>query len=195
MKLHLFYFKDTNDNRKLEPILYAYTNNKEYAERFMEFRDMKKFYHTTRDISKNQYKDFSHQYTNQQLTKTKFKTKTNDVTTKISYIEIVCTWDEEKNSIISSDETIFTLCKNKMFDPSLLTMELKSDLYKLGFFTIYQQLYNQMYIYEPLVGPEYSGVFNSDGVFGDMNHTSLVSIEADQLEMFMMLYGGTIKKK
>ena len=194
MIIYIFYFKDKDDNRELEPFLYAYTGNKDLANRFMEFRDMSKFRLVKREISQNQYNDFSRQYPSQQLTKTKFLTKSDDTMGK-SYVEIVCTWDEEKNSIMNSDDTVFTLFKDKMFNPRLLSLDLKIDLHKLGFFTIYQYLYQQMYIYEPLLDPEFSGIFSADIIAGDIIKPLPNNLKTDEFEMFMYLYNGTIKEQ
>ena len=78
MKIYLYYFKDSNESRSLEPVLYAYTNSKEYSERFKEFRNMNKFKEVIRNISKDEYVDFTRTYSNQQLTKTQFITKNRD---------------------------------------------------------------------------------------------------------------------
>jgi len=195
MTIYLFYFKDNDDNRELEPYLYAYTTSKLLANRFMDFRDMDKFKLVKREISDKNYSDFSRQYPTQQLTTTRFLTKPDKDTIGKSYVEIVCTWDEEKNSIINSDDTVFTMFRDKMFNPRYLSLDLKIDLCKLGFFTIYQYLYQQMYIYEPLSDPEFSGVFNPDIIAGDTMRPLPHNLKTDQFEMFMYLYNGTIKEK
>lgn len=192
MKIYLFYFRDPNENRRLEPVLYAYTNQKELYEKFKEVRDMNKFLCTSREVTKDQYKDFIHQYPDQQLTETKFTTKDAEFPgTEIS-VNIVCTWSEEKTVIIESDESVLRLFTDKVFDPSILNMKIKTDLYKLGFFTIYQFLYQNMYIYKPLEGSEYSGVFHKDCLSGDFQR-KIQGVKADQFGMFMYLYGGTMK--
>ena len=194
MKIYMFYFKDTNETRSLEPILYAYTNSKEYAERFREFRNMDKFKEVIRNISKYEYVDFSRSYSNQQLTKTQFITKNRDFGNKKTKVEIVCTWEEEKNTILSGDDFIFSLFKDVIFNPSLLSTDIQGMLYKMGFFTMYQYLYQRMYIFEPLEGPEYSGVFFKDSISGDFPHEyNKGDFQIDQLEVFLHLYAGTIE--
>lgn len=190
----MFYFRDPDENRRLEPVLYAYTNKKELYEKFKEVRDMNKFLYTDREITKSQYFDFTHQYPDQQLTETKFTTKDHEFPgTEIS-VSMVCTWTEEKTVIIESDESVFRLFKDKVFDPSILNTGIKADLYKFGFFTIYQFLYQNMYIYKPLEGSEYSGIFHKDCFGGDFQRPIPIrGVKADQFGMFMYLYGGTMK--
>lgn len=194
MKIYMFYFRDNDDNRKLVPFLYAYTNDKSYAERFKEFRNMNKFLCVERDLDKDQYKEFNHQYPSQQLTKTKLMTKDNEFPTKKSFVEMICTWDEEKSVILESEDSVFMLFKDIMFNPSLFSMDIKSALFKIGFFTIYQYLYSNMYIFESLDGAEYMGIFNKDSIAGDFVRPviNMQDVKADQLAMFLYLYGGTI---
>jgi len=194
MKIHMFYFRDKNENRRLEPTLYAYTNIDEYARRFKEFRDMDKFLYTKRELTKDQYKDMVRSYPSYQLTKTRLVTKDKEFPTKKTHVDIICTWDEEKNVILESEDSVFQLFKDKVFDPSLFSMQMKTDLYKLGFFTIYQYLYQRMYIFEPLIGSEYDGVFNKDIGYEDMYQpVRNANVSADQLGMFMFLFGGTVR--
>lgn len=195
----MFYFRDLKEERRLEPILYAYTNDIDYAKRFEEVRDMKKFQRVDREISKDEFKDFVHQYSYQKLTKTAFITKDKEFPTKETKVEMICTWEEENSVIIQSDESVFQFFKDMMFNPFLLSKKLNKVLFTLGFFTIYQYLYQNMYIFEPLKKDYYRGVFrddNADMASGDFDKESVVSqmVKADQLEMFLYLYGGTIKK-
>ena len=192
MKIYLFYFKGNN----LEtPHLYAFTNNEEYYERFKESRNMGKFKIVKRNISKREFMEFASKAPSQQLTKTELKTKNKYFPTKADKVEIVCTWGEEKQIIVDGDEGVYLICKDKIFNPSILSMKMKKDLYKLGFFTIYQYLYQCQYIYEPLEGEEYSGIFFRDALYGDFIHEvqNPQNIKPDQLELFMYLFGGTIE--
>lgn len=189
MKIFMFFFTDPNPNSKLKPFLYAFTNMEEYKKRFSEYRDMNKFMIVEREIEKSEYKDFCRVHPNQQLTLTKLFTK-NDSERGYSHIEIVCTWDEEKNVVIGSDESVFRNAQKVMFDPTILSRDLKICLYELGFFNIYQFLYNGMYIYEPLDDPEFDGVFSKD----ETEIHKPKNIKIDQLSMFLELYGHTVKE-
>ena len=195
MKIYMFYFRDKDVNRRLEPVLYAYTNSKEFAERFKEYRNMDKFICYERELTKEQFKDVTRTHPSQQLTETEFVTKDPEFPTKKMNVSIVCTWDEEKAVILESEDSVFRLFEKQMFDPSMLNMDIKGILYKFGFFTIYQYLYNNMYIYNPLEGSEYTGVFFKDAIAGDTIRpvANMQNIHADQLAMFIHLFGGTVK--
>jgi hypothetical protein len=189
MKIYLFYFRDKNDKRNLEPILYAYTNDEELAEGFRNFRDMKKFLETERDLSKDQYKDFQRTYPSNQLTLSELDTKDPDNIDKKIKIPMILTWQEEKSVLLKGEETYSTFFQKCIFNPYMFDLKIQKSLYQLGFFSIYQWLYSNMYIYEPLNQDLYSGVFSEKLSRGyeDDSYNEL-QIELDSFGLFLYFF-------
>lgn len=194
--LYIFYLNDKNDNRALEPTLYAYTDKEVLFERFLETRKKSKFSYVTRELTKDQLMMFKSQYSQQQLSVAKFKTKNEAYPTYVSNVELVCTWGEEQTVILASDRDFYEEFRKVMFNPIVFNKKIQVCLYKLGFFSIYQWLYNMMYISDPLDYPEYSGIFNMEGNLCELPSTissNVPDIVIDQFQIFMHLYGGTMK--
>lgn len=198
MKLVLFYFSDPKEKRRLDPFLYAYSTDKELIKRFKETRNMKKFLTTSKEVTKDELFEFTHQYPNYQLKKVTFRTKeegSNIGTT----IDVVCTWDEEKNTVLSSENDFFTNFKDKLFDPYMYSDYVKGILYKLGFFTMYNWLYNGLYLNDSDYYPESQCFEDSTFISGDLSNIKSpingVKISIDQFQVFMMMYGQTMRSK
>ena len=62
MKCYKFYFVNNNEDRELTPTMYAFTDNKELAKKFMEQRNPKLFRLIKTDMEKEVFEDFKHTY-------------------------------------------------------------------------------------------------------------------------------------
>ena len=160
----------------------------------METRRHGLFSVVNRVLSLDQYRKFSSTYGSQRLVVGRFKTKGEDNEKKT--LEIVCTADEEFQTIAKQDTDFLDIFRSVMFNPIVLKRSLQLDLYKLGFFKTYQMLYNLQYVFTPLDYPEYDGVFSKDGGFTGAyeDPLGLPSFgDMDEFQVFMQLYGGTMK--
>lgn len=189
MKLYMYYFKDPNIP-SFEPRLYAFTSDKEIANTFEQQRDMTKFHKVIRDIKKDEFKYIVDSFSAHKLTQTEFLTKDPNSKTKSIRVPIVCTWDEEKMSVIKSDDIIYMEGSKYIGDinPEILPIDVQEALYKLGFFTLYKFMYTGGYIVNSLSEEFYDGILNSP-----TTDLKTKSIQVDQLEVFMYFYGNLMK--
>jgi len=192
MKLYVYYFADKNAEERIEPFLYAYTNDKELADKFEDTRDMNKFILKTKDnIKKKHMLEIAHTHSRHQLVKTYFDTKDMDDPTKIIKVPLVCTWEEEETVFIKSDQISYIFSKY-MFNPVALNLKLQKSLNTLGYFQMYNFLYNNFLVSEELTDDLYRGIFHASN---EDDELPLLQFKIDYLAFFYYLYGGTMSKK
>lgn len=190
MKVYAYYLKLPS----LTPRLYAFTDQKDLAKGFEDQREPSMFIRKKFEMKKKDYFVFKHDYPNSQLTSTQLLSKDSNDPTKRTLVPIICTWEEEKNTISSQDSIYPEMFAKYMFDPSKFTIEIQRALYILGYFDMYKWLYSSGYIYEMLDESIYDGVMDikyddTDECIGVVNRIP----EVDDFAVFMMLYGHTMK--
>ena len=84
-----------------DSLLYAYTNNKEYAKIFQTQRNMNKFFMLKREIKKDEVNYLAKNFTREFLVKKEVKTKSNGIGSKVITCDLIIT-ETEYNIIYTS---------------------------------------------------------------------------------------------
>lgn len=136
MKLYLFYKLPSEEFADNNPVLYAYTTNKELADDFKRQRNMDVFiFRKEAYFSKSEYKKFDEKYHKHELSYCQFYTKSFVFGKKIP-VKVLCTWKEEETILINSDRMWEEYSKH-LFDTQMLKSEYLIALEKLLFIRFY----------------------------------------------------------
>lgn len=189
MTLYLFYKKspkefDTN------PILYAFTNNKDFASDFKKYRNMNKFiFRKETDISKSEYNSFSSKWHKCELTLGQFYTR-GEVFGKRIPVTVLCTYREEETVLINSDR-LWEQYSDRFFDANIINNKYLSALNNLLYFKFYgffklRPKYDVSDFYEPYYtayGPP------TDFILSEIQD----GYDYDDLRLFLRFFGDTFK--
>ncbi len=133
MKIWLIYLKMDG----LTPMLYAFTNNKDYYKEFKSERNKNVFKYEEKEVSKDEYYSFANKHRNINLKPAYFETCNE---TKYDYVrnvvKLMCTYNEESSVLINYDyinheiskstDELALLCNTKV-------LQALDDLYYFDF--------------------------------------------------------------
>lgn len=167
MKTEYTYWIYYHDNE-----IYAYTDNKSYAEQFEDFRDMKKFKRVKKELSKEEVNYLAKEY--QCLYLKEYSFDVYDKENEDNYpFEIVITSMEEINVNNNTMQVRVNLSTDTFdLNPKYFNKDIQKALYIIGYLTIYEE--NQL-------------PFQNDSL-----ENRIVPVP-DQLSIFISLYGWSIK--
>ena len=133
MKVYFIYQKLEN----LTPTLYGFTRDKKLVKEFKEQRKMKYYSIVEKDLSEHEFKDFQKDHRGIEISRGYFISYED---TGFSYkrvdIEIVCTFNEETESYINTDDVINYLYRYIIPEAEFFKEEILDALYTLEYFTI-----------------------------------------------------------
>lgn len=175
MKVYLFYIFADGFNESHVPILYAYTNNKEYAKRFRETRNMDIFIEDVKHVDKSEYNELTMNFHNRgsMLVETKLLTSHKHELTKVN---MIMTQHEEDVCILKTDDVFEELAKYTSIQAVCFNDDVIDALNTLYYFDIMK-----MYSAKSL------GIYNEN--FNIPKDTMIV----DQLQFFILKFGYTMK--
>lgn len=147
MKVWKYYLVPNKDSAKREYELYAFTNKKEYANKFEEDRDMKKFVKAdVIDIDKEDYLDFANSNKDQLLDYYKYETKFVDEnnTFDIGVVTVLSTYSEYAGcSREAVEDMLFDVSLFETIpDYRMFTKDIKKSLRTLEFISMYKIMKN-----------------------------------------------------
>ena len=184
MKIYAYYLLEMD----MQP-LYAFAKEKEIAKRFEESRNMNKFLKKELSLNKDDYYQFCDTFKSHQLTVATFTTKDPSRPTTKREIKVVCTWDEEKTSIIKQDEAYQLFFSKNLLPPKIFTGEVQDTLCALGYHSIYTWLHDQYFL-------PFFDMAENDLIYDidpDEKSVDPARYEIETFGIFMYLYGNTMK--
>lgn len=195
MKLYKFYKNPSDDvleNARDLSIqdkypLYAFTNDKKLAKKFMQTRNMKKFIKRVSDIDKNEYVEFANNNRGQMLETyayDRFVSYTSDPSERrMEKIQILTTWEEREMTSVSADDGVNDLTEyvNYNFLPFIFQKKYLNALDTLEFITHWKYLG---------VPEKYSEFITPDENEKYMDFSS-PNISVDEFALYILLYGDT----
>ena len=189
MTLYLFYKKSPEgfDN---DPILYAFTNDKDFANKFKKYRNMNKFiFRKETGVSKSEYNKFSSQWHKCELINGQFYTR-GDILSKRVPVSVLCTCKEEETVLINSDR-MWDEYIDRFFDTSVINDKYLNALNKLLYFKFYGFFkLRPKYDVDDFYEPYYSA-------YGPPTDLILAEIQEgyqyDDLKLFLRFFGDTFK--
>lgn len=184
MNVWLYYIK----LKGLTPALYAYTNNKQYHKKFEKERNSEIFIVKEKEVSKQEFYNFSAKHTNLNLKSCLFETYTEDEDEyKRNIVELVCTYNEESSVILNFEYINKEVAKSTNEVSMSFNKELMSALDKLYYYDFLKQKMNAEDYTNML---EYNKTY-LDGI-NDMSDTPF-GYNYDYLAIFVKMYGYTLK--
>lgn len=187
MKVHLFYRKQDDD---LNLPLYAFTNNKKFAEEFQLQRDMSKFIYKKEILDKKDFLKFSDAHRDALLHDGQFYTQSKKNYGEFTHVHVLCTMGEEF-MITKMEDRLGDEFTKYLFDASVFSDEivkaLKSLLYFefYGFYVLYNSHYGDSYY-----RPYFSGISDDDGDIIPPGQYKL-----DELALFLHFFHSTFRVK
>jgi hypothetical protein len=137
MTLYLFYYKPLDEYVDIPPRLYAYTEDKNYADEFKRQRNMEKFIYVKQEnVKKDEYRSFSSRYVQFRLSYGKFYTSSVDMFGKRVPVDVLCTWKEEE-SILKNSDDLWKEYSKYLFDCRIFKSDYIKALEKLLFVKVY----------------------------------------------------------
>lgn len=188
MKFYGIYKIRRKDNSLMDlPILFAFTNNKELFEEFVDQRNMDMFYVKKRDIDKKFYEKFLSRNKPQELSYQDLYTRNQFDPTKKTKIKVLSTWKEIESIILRSDMIFKEM--TKYIQPSIYTFNdsFLDSLTSLGYMEVCRFI---SYTFPDST----SGLF--DGLrldYDDKNEYYTPDIDYDEFALFMYFNGYTFK--
>lgn len=179
MKVYLFY-QIRNQKRKLEqPIMYAYTKNKEYAKMFEYSRNMRMFYRKEVKMDKKQFLHFQDKYQDIQLDCYKYETVPSRPIMKYDVVTMVCTRGEAI-TVYTTADNIYNAIGNFTIREALFVKKKYKDC--LGYLSYYSALmWNSDY--DTSDSTDYAGL----NIFNDKNK------RVDKFRLFLGYFGYTME--
>ena len=180
MKVYLFYRVATKTMNIDPPSLYAFTENKELADKFELTRDMKQFYLKKVKMSEEEFTKFRYDFGHCNLRLSGFTTRIKDFGKDIVFL--VTTELEEEQTYLKADNILKELAKYTLMDGAYFNTDILKALNKLNYFALYKfYSMDEYYLYNG---------FNPT----EVNHFDL-GIEYDMLNLFFYFYGNTMNMK
>ena len=179
MKVYQF-FKVASLNGPLpEPMLYAFTNDKELSTAFTNTRNMKLFAKQVIDIPKKEYKEFADKHSGYILGSCGFTTRSTLSFDREQIARFVATRSEEQFVYTSSDKIITELSKHTKECSEIFNDDLLKALNILNYFDILTfSMKNEYYFYPAAT---------------EFNDVQDLNLKYDMLELFVYFFGDTIK--
>ena len=170
--------------KSLNPQLYAYTDNKKYAELFRTYRNMNVFKEKEFKLDKNGWLSLNSIHPNNKITIDELETKGRDEFTKDT-IKLPLTYDEVYYVTLKPDEIIDEKFKNIMINPSVFNSKINESLYALGYFYIYRNVQINFY-----------ANYDLDSFYDGFDRETIglkpSYMDIDQFTIFMERFGYTI---
>lgn len=117
-----------------DSLLYAYTDNKEYAKIFKEQRDMTKFFTMKKEIDKDEVNYLAKYFMREYLIKKDVKTKSNGIGSKVIDYELILTKTEENIVQCTSSKVLMVdLWSYAWLNPYIFDKEYVKALTNIGF--------------------------------------------------------------
>lgn len=185
MKLYRYYLVNKHER---EYPLYAWTNDKDIALLFKEYRDMTVLRESIIEIDRSEYHQTVNRFSDQIISIGEFYT-IHPITQLPTRIKIPTTWDEQKVVAFAMDSVVVDMRRavEELF-PEVFNEDIQEALFHLGYFMFYQWLYQNMYIFRPLHQKFDNLVY--DDVINEMKGR----VTYDEYEILMKLRGNTFKK-
>lgn len=179
MKVYQFFKIASLDGPLPEPILYAFTNDKELSNAFTNTRNMKLFAKQIIDIPKKEYKEFADKHSGYILGSCGFTTRSTLSFNREQIARFVTTRSEEQFVYTSSDKIITELSKHTKECSEIFNDDLIKALKILNYFDIFTfSMKNEYYFYPTAT---------------EFNDTQDLNLKYDMLELFVYFFGDTIK--
>lgn len=209
MKIYSFYITPTETLRewalatkdpyfmKDTPVLYAWTDNKDYAAEFKKQRDMKKFIFKEFSMTEEEYKNswrlglsYSN-FTAFHLSKIQLHTASDPLVDLRVKVDILGTWYEETSVVLKGDK-IWDLYPGVFVDVQILNDKYLKALETLGYMKFYKFFCKDKEKYDDrFYDPYYSSYEDPDGfVCDDFRH----SYKLNEVAIFLKLFGDTFSK-
>lgn len=179
MKVYQFFKVASLDGPLPEPILYAFTNDKELSNAFTNTRNMKLFAKQVIDIPKKEYKEFADKHSGYILGSCGFTTRSALSFDREQIVRFVATRSEEQFVYTSSDKIITELSKHTKECGEIFNNDLLKALNILNYFDILTfSMKNEYYFYPAAT---------------EFNDVQDLNLKYDMLELFVYFFGDTIK--
>ena len=179
MKVYQFFQIATLNGPLPEPILYAFTNDKELSNAFTNTRNMKLFAKQVINIPKKEYKEFADKHRGYILGSCGFTTRSTLSFDREQIARFVATRSEEQFVYTSSDKIITELSKHTKECSEIFNDDLIKALKILNYFDIFTfSMKNEYYFYPTAT---------------EFNDTQDLNLKYDMLELFVYFFGDTIK--
>lgn len=178
MKLYVFYMIRNVKKELIDtPIMYAITDDSDYAKAFERTRNMKYFYKKEIECSRKEAMKEMDRARAPILTLTTLKTQKSNMITKVS---LVCTWEEESRVLLDAPSIYFNHVSKNMINPNVFSDKVKMYLDDIDYLNTwrYQESKN-----DPILTEEF--MFSSDNY--------IISRNIDELMIFLKSYGWMMK--
>ena len=166
----MFYKKPVFD--KDMAILYAHTNNKEYAKEFKNIRDMNQFVLKEDKMTESEYDLFSIKHSKYRLIEGGFYTLDTKDYGRRETVNLVCTVLEEEKTCLTTIEKIFKENFVRFVDYSWL-----ND--------------NYIYLLDDILYTKFYHFYKNDKI--ELMLSPHIGIICDELKVFLNYYGHTFK--
>ena len=182
MRIWRFYLKPEKNSERKKYELYAITNNKVYAKKFMEERDMNKFIHKTSKEPKEAYIEFANNNLSLVLGMHKYATKTINEKKEFNttIIEVLST--EYEHQCCDSDTVMIDILDQGEWNYAppynIYKKKILKALYKLEYVSSYKV---------------YRLDFDNSFIDPKDDDYSAPNIWIDEFGLFVRTFGGTFK--
>ena len=180
MKLYVFYMiRNVKKELMDTPIMYAITDDSDYAKAFERTRNMKYFYKKEIECSRKEAMKEMDRVRAPILTLATLKTQKSNISTKVS---IVCTWEEEQRVLLDAPSIYFNHVSKDVINPEIFSDKVKHYLNTIDYLNTwkYRESKNDP---DTIVTEEF--MFSSDNY--------IISRNIDELMIFLKSYGWMMK--
>ena len=190
MIIYCFYYRNPEFSDSV-PILYAYTDNKEFAKEFESQRDHDNFFLIKKHITKSEFEEYNKTIRNLKIQKCSFYTKSFVYGRRVP-VQVLSTWKEE-DTILHNGDNFWAEFEKYLFDCKIFKSEYIRALEKLNFVKFYgfyriKSFYNCDDFYEPY----YTSFGPVDGLISEELRSSY---QYDDLQLFLHFFGHLFNKR
>lgn len=184
MKVYKFY-KINPLHREDIPVLYAFTNKKDYANQFRKERDMSIFECIVSHMTKKEYEYYLSKFRIRELAMNGYYTKIPESSKRVT-VKVLTTYHEQEQACILSDQIIDEIGKH-LFNPKIFESKY---LYALNmvrfvdFYVFYRSGYRETYDYF------YNGM---EIPKQQLDGSSPLKVDFDELGLLLKFFGYTFK--
>lgn len=179
MKLFTYYLIKNVRNELMDPpVIYAITDNPEYAKLFEETRNMDFFYKKEITCTRKEGMRELDRMKAPMLTITGLKTSKDKIGSMT--VNLVCTWEEERAIVLDAGSIYYQYVSDNLLNPDIYSEKVNKYLETID----YQKTWRYKIIKSDPSGLE-------EYMFSRDNY--LLSIDVDELMLFLKSYGWTMK--
>lgn len=160
------------------PVIYAITDNPEYAKLFEETRNMDFFYKKEITCTRKEGMRELDRMKAPMLTITGLKTSKDKIGSMT--VNLVCTWEEERAIVLDAGSIYYQYVSDNLLNPDIYSEKVNKYLETID----YQKTWRYKIIKSDPSGLE-------EYMFSRDNY--LLSIDVDELMLFLKSYGWTMK--